>query len=376
MVFCAVPVSLKLKGQQDGDAGNQVGNMIVKLPVQVADPVSCLLAVNQYTLEARKLFDESFENLMMGYIGMLPPAVANTAMKTLFNQRLMDMMPAQGRNLQNRRTAKMDSQVTQLQALRDNEFAVQVSGSGIPLIWGHCLLGSMEADDAAGILDFAQLSRWARLIRFDARGHGESNGSNNAREYAWDRQAEDVWAIAEHYAPGEKVILGGASMGSATALHAALKHPQKVAGLVLLLPPTAWRSRPRQARLYRQLARLIGVVSSVSKLAMKVLRLEPHGKPLRRALALAVSEHIGQAHPPWLRAALLGAAQSDLPDLRDLKRLQIPTAILTWEDDKAHPVSTAVALQSVLPDVRVYQVSSATDVDNWTAYIGDMLRTL
>ena len=192
MVFCAVPVSLKLKGQQDGDAGNQVGNMIVKLPVQVADPVACLLAVNQYTLEARKLFDESFENLMMGYIGMLPPAVANTAMKTLFNQRLMDMMPAQGRNLQNRRTAKMDSQVTQLRALRDNEFAVQVSGSGIPLIWGHCLLGSMEADDAAGILDFAQLSRWARLIRFDARGHGESSGSNNAREYAWDRQAEDV----------------------------------------------------------------------------------------------------------------------------------------------------------------------------------------
>ena len=108
----------------------------------------------------------------------------------------------------------MDSQVTQLRALRDNEFAVQVSGSGIPLIWGHCLLGSMEADDAAGILDFAQLSRWARLIRFDARGHGESSGSNNAREYAWDRQAEDVWAIAEHYAPGEKVILGGASMGS------------------------------------------------------------------------------------------------------------------------------------------------------------------
>ena len=203
----------------------------------------------------------------------------------------------------------------QLRALRDNQFAIQVSGNGVPLIWGHCLMGSMDADDASGILDFEHLSRLTRLIRFDARGHGESSGSINPLEYRWDKQAEDVWAIADHYAPGEKVILGGASMGSATALHAALKYPQRVAGLVLVLPPTAWRSRPRQARLYRQLARVIGLVSMASKLALKLLRPDLRGKSLRRALALAVSEHIGQAHPPWLRATLLGAAQSDLPDL-------------------------------------------------------------
>ena len=70
----------------------------------------------------------------------------------------------------------MDSQVMQLRALRDNEFAIQVSGDGVPLIWGHCLLGSMEADDAAGILDFEQLTRHVHLIRFDARGHGARLG--------------------------------------------------------------------------------------------------------------------------------------------------------------------------------------------------------
>ena len=165
-------------------------------------------------------------------------------------------------------------------------------------------------------------------------------------------------------------------MGSATALHAAIKHPDKVAGLILVLPPTGWRSRPRQARIYRQLARVIGWVSGASKLVMNLLQLDPAGKPLRRALALAVAEHIGQAHPPWLRAALLGAAQSDMPDLRELKQLDIPTAILTWEDDNSHPVSTAITLQSVMPDVRVYQVSNASDAVNWTAYIEDMLRSL
>ena len=39
---------------------------MIKLPVQIADPVECLLAVNKYTGEAKQLFDKTFENLIMG----------------------------------------------------------------------------------------------------------------------------------------------------------------------------------------------------------------------------------------------------------------------------------------------------------------------
>ncbi|MEH6583765.1 MAG: wax ester/triacylglycerol synthase family O-acyltransferase [Halioglobus sp.] len=93
-LVCAVPVSLKLKGQ-DANGGNAVGNMIVKLPVQTSNLEECLQQVHDYTLAAKDVFDESFENLMMGYLSMMPPGVANAAMKTLFNRRLMDVMPTQ-----------------------------------------------------------------------------------------------------------------------------------------------------------------------------------------------------------------------------------------------------------------------------------------
>jgi len=93
-LVCAVPVSLKLKGQ-DASGGNAVGNMIVKLPVQTQDPLECLAQVHEYTMAAKDVFDESFENLMMGYLGMMPPGLANAAMKTMFNRRLMDVIPTQ-----------------------------------------------------------------------------------------------------------------------------------------------------------------------------------------------------------------------------------------------------------------------------------------
>jgi len=94
-VICGVPVSLRMKDlESDADAGNQVGNMFVKLPVQIADPAECLMAVHAHTVQTKSLFDESFENLMLGYIGVLPPALANSAMKALFNRRVMEKLPA------------------------------------------------------------------------------------------------------------------------------------------------------------------------------------------------------------------------------------------------------------------------------------------
>ncbi|MGI9294166.1 MAG: alpha/beta fold hydrolase [Pseudomonadales bacterium] len=269
-----------------------------------------------------------------------------------------------------------NGQALQRRIFRDNEFAVQISGDGIPFILGHCLLGCMEADNAIQLLNFEQLARCSQLIRFDARGHGESAGSDIPRDYCWAQQALDIWAIADHYIPGKRVILGGFSMGSATALHAALLRREQVAALVLVLPPTAWHSRPLQAKKYRRLASMIGWIAGASKLLLKLTQLSPKGKSARRALALAVSEHISRAQPGYLRAALQGAAKSDLPNLGDLQRLDIPTAILTWTDDEAHPVSTGKTLESVMPDVRVYQVSSPDDVANWTDYIEDMLHTL
>lgn len=80
------------------------------------------------------------------------------------------------------------------------------------------------------------------VFAFDARGHGESGGPSYETfrtAEAWaailgDFDAALAW-LKERGVPEGRVVLGGASVGSNLALHAALRHPG--VGRVLLLSP-------------------------------------------------------------------------------------------------------------------------------------------
>lgn len=89
----SVPVSLKLRGEGDGDKGNANGNMMIKVPVDTDDPGQLLQRVHGNTLEAKHLFEESFEDLMNGYISMLPPMMSNFMMKTIFGKTVSRYLP-------------------------------------------------------------------------------------------------------------------------------------------------------------------------------------------------------------------------------------------------------------------------------------------
>ena len=82
----AIPVSLELQGQERGNKGNANGNMMVKVPVHIADAKECLDFIHASTIEAKTVFEHSFEDLMNGYLSLLPPVVANRAMKSLFSK--------------------------------------------------------------------------------------------------------------------------------------------------------------------------------------------------------------------------------------------------------------------------------------------------
>jgi 3-oxoadipate enol-lactonase len=62
-----------------------------------------------------------------------------------------------------------------------------------------------------------------------------------------------------------------------------------------------------------------------------------------------------------------------------LQQLHVPTLILAWEDDTAHPVSTATDLADTLPDVRGLVVCHPSDVSEWesalTAFVKDIATT-
>lgn len=54
-----------------------------------------------------------------------------------------------------------------------------------------------------------------------------------------------------------------------------------------------------------------------------------------------------------------------LPPAAELAIIDIPTLILAWIDDPAHPLSTAYWLHEVLPNSRLVVAKTREDVETW-----------
>ena len=87
-----------------------------------------------------------------------------------------------------------------LQCFGDVELAVRSRGKGMPFVWGHSLMGSMMVEDRAALWDWSDIERFAEVVRYDARGHGNSDGSYKREDYRWGRMAEDMHAVANGFA--------------------------------------------------------------------------------------------------------------------------------------------------------------------------------
>lgn len=196
------------------------------------------------------------------------------------------------------------------------------------------------------------------LASFTARGHGYSTGwedsaEENQQQFTWRNLADDMNVVVESN-EWSNVILGGSSMGSATALYTAIAHPEKVHGLILVRPPTAWGERKARRR---------QLLSSAKK---------------RQKQALSSSneqERSSQHH--WV---LRGTAYSDLPSLDDTDlyaRVTCPVLILTIAGDASHPVTTATALRDVLPNARLHIASDEKSARaDWPVVVGSFLEDL
>src|SRR5262249_27966418 len=107
--------------------------------------------------------------------------------------------------------------------IRGVDLHVQIEGSGKSFVWGHGLMFSMAMEDALGIVDFPRLAAEMseRIVRYDARGHGSSTGTDQPDDYQWPALAQDMLALADALGI-DRFIAGGQSMGMATSLYAAL----------------------------------------------------------------------------------------------------------------------------------------------------------
>ena len=272
-----------------------------------------------------------------------------------------------------------------LQPINNTELNILDSQPGnkqSALVWAHGLMFCTAADIESGLFAWKQTSQQHRVVRYDARGHGESQATDNIADYQWTHLAKDMLAVADHSGAG-KLVLGGASMGCGTSLMAALDlinsgQKDKLAGLVLVIPPTAWETRPAQAKKYKLLAllnrlklvpALIPLLTKNKVIAGFLNKATPQIEPI---LQRHMASHNKAAYYPLL----MGSAQSDLPPKDDLKQIDAPVLILGWQEDQSHPVSTAKQLRKLLPNSEIHLANEVRHVDQWDQQINQFLADL
>jgi 3-oxoadipate enol-lactonase len=240
----------------------------------------------------------------------------------------------------------------------------EVSGGNGPLVVQLHGLTSSRARDAQLGLDLPRALRDHRVLRYDARGHGGSTGSDRPSDYAWPHLADDLLALLDHVAPGEQVHGVGPSMGSATLLHAAVCDPARFASLTLVVPPTAWETRRAQAATYLVNADLVEREGLGAFLEL--------GLTAPPVPALADAPHtLPEVPEELLPSVLRGAAATDLPPPDAVSTLDVPTLVLAWTDDPTHPVSTAERLGELLPESRLVVAQTPYGIMAWPGLFAD-----
>jgi 3-oxoadipate enol-lactonase len=75
-----------------------------------------------------------------------------------------------------------------------------------------------------------------RVVSYDARGHGESDPAPPGQGYGYPNLVHDLEAVVAEAAGEGRFVLAGHSMGAHTAVAYALRHAERLAGLVVIGP--------------------------------------------------------------------------------------------------------------------------------------------
>lgn len=299
------------------------------------------------------------------------------------------------------------------------------TGADTLVVWGHGLCNSMGGEDVERLWDFWRcpdgdpFAETARVVRYHARGHGSSSRASSPDECTWEALGDDMLALARLKRVGtpspvnrisgeeetgerpigadeghfslknerrEKLVLGGASMGSASAVFAAKRArdeaiaANEVDGLVLVIVPTLHATRAaRSARIAAAAAR--GFEATAARRSPRpIFKGTPRSD--EPATPLGVREDS-------FASVMRASASSDFPDVQTLTRtfekyeakhatLAPPRVlVLCWDcGDATHPASSAAVLESAIPHARVEVATSLEQVETWGETIRGFIRSL
>jgi 2-succinyl-6-hydroxy-2,4-cyclohexadiene-1-carboxylate synthase len=208
----------------------------------------------------------------------------------------------------------------------------------------------------------AMFAKHLDVIAVDLPGHGRSSAPTDPARYALDRLADDLATVVD-ISDVQRVIVLGYSMGGRSALKFALRHPGRLAGLVLEstspgITDAAQRDRRRQSD--DELATMLerdGITPFVN--AWERMPLWSTQAALdQQARARLRMQRLAQS-PQGLANALRGAGQGiDAPVAGRLADIRVPVLLIAGALDGAY-VAWARTMTAALPEAHLEIVPEA-----------------
>lgn len=257
--------------------------------------------------------------------------------------------------------------------IRGCELVYDLAGDGPAVVWGHGLTSSMASEDELDWFDWDDIRMTHRVLRYDARGHGRSASTAAPESYAWRELAIDQLALCDELGI-DTYVAAGASMGTATALHAAVLAPERVDGLVLVIPPTGWGSRAAQTGRYLVMADLVEAGEHDALLAGAAAVPPPDPLLDDPAWTTRFPRLLAETDPVRLARVFRGAATADLPTEAEVASIGVPTLVFAWTGDPGHPASSAARLQELMPQAEIALASTPAGMADWPRRLAEFLR--
>lgn len=190
------------------------------------------------------------------------------------------------------------------------------------------------------------------VVAYDARAHGESDPAPPGRGYGYPELVGDLESVVAATVDDAPFVLAGHSMGAHTAVAYALRHPERLAGLVAIGPVFAGKVPDGALAFWDGLADALrdGGVDGF----LGYLDREQGFDPAWRETVLRFTRErmLLHRHPDALAEALRQVPRSrPFGALEELESLELPALVVASHDaaDPGHPREVAELYAERLP---------------------------
>lgn len=195
-----------------------------------------------------------------------------------------------------------------------------------------------------------------RVVSYDARGHGESDSASPGQGYGYPELVGDLETVVAATVGEGPFVLAGHSMGSHTAVAYALRHPERVAGMVVIGPVYGGSTSEETLAYWDGLSAALegGGVDGFVDYIDRNQGIDPAWR--ETVLRFTRARMLLHRHPEALVEVLRQVPRSrPFESMDDLEQLRLPALVVASHDaaDPGHPYEVAAAYAARLPGSRL-----------------------